>query len=132
MSLTDPIAELATRLRNAQKAGYRQVEVPHSRLKEALCRVLAEQRFLAAVETKGEGPNKALVLGLRYLSNHQGAIRSIRRVSRPALRRYSTSAKMPRVSAGIGCYVVSTPQGVMTDREARRRRVGGELLVEVS
>ncbi|MGA2410774.1 MAG: 30S ribosomal protein S8 [Candidatus Binataceae bacterium] len=131
MSQTDPIAELLTRIRNAMHARYNQVEIAHSRLREAICRVLLAEGFLAGIETSGEGYKKKMSLALRYSSTREPVIRGLQRVSRPSLRRYSGAAAMPRVTAGMGLHVVSTPLGVMTDKEARRRKVGGEILLKV-
>jgi small subunit ribosomal protein S8 len=131
MSQTDPIAELLTRLRNAMRARYNQVEVAYSRLREAICRVLLAEGFLAGIETKGEGLKKQLVLNLRYSAAREPIIQGIARVSRPSIRRYAGVKTMPRVSGGLGVHVVSTPLGVMTDREARHRNVGGEVLFKI-
>jgi small subunit ribosomal protein S8 len=131
MSQTDPIAELLTRIRNAMHARYNQVEVSHSRLREAVCRVLLAEGFLAGIEIAGEGYKKKLVLALRYSVTREPVIRGLQRVSRPSLRRYAGAGTMPRVGGGMGLHVVSTPLGVMTDREARRRNVGGEILLRV-
>jgi small subunit ribosomal protein S8 len=131
MAQTDPIAELLTRLRNATRARYNQVEVAHSRLREAICRVLLAEGFLAGLETAGEGYQKKLVIGLRYSLAREPIIKGIERVSRPSLRRYAGTKTMPRVSGGLGVHVVTTPIGVMTDREARHRNVGGEVLFKV-
>jgi small subunit ribosomal protein S8 len=131
MSQTDPIAELLTRIRNAMRARYGQVEVAHSRLREAICRVLVAEGFLASADVSGEGPKKKLTLGLRYSDGREGVIRGIQRVSRPSMRRYAGAKTMPRVSGGLGVHVVSTALGVMTDREARRRNVGGEVLLKI-
>jgi small subunit ribosomal protein S8 len=131
MSQTDPIAELLTRIRNAMRARYNQVEIAHSRLREAICRVLLAEGFLAGMETAGEGHHKKLVLALRYSAEREPIIKGIERLSRPAIRRYAGAKTMPRVSGGLGIHVVTTPLGVMTDREARRRKVGGEVLFKV-
>lgn len=131
MSQTDPIAELLTRIRNAMHARYNQVEIAHSRLREAICRVLLAEGFLAGIETSGEGYKKKMSLALRYSSTREPVIRGLQRVSLPSLRRYSGAAAMPRVTTGMGLHVVSTPLGVMTDKEARRRKVGGEILLKV-
>lgn len=131
MSQTDPIAELLTRIRNAMRARYNQVEIAHSRVREAICRVLLAEGFLAGIETAGEGHTKKLLLALRYSPSREPIIRGLERVSKPSLRRYAGSKTMPRVSGGLGVHVVSTPLGVMTDREARRRNVGGEVLLRV-
>lgn len=131
MAQTDPIAELLTRIRNAMRARYNQLEIAHSRLREAICRVLLAEGFLAGVEVAGEGHKKKLLLGLRYTASREAIIRGIQRVSRPSVRRYAGAKTMPRISGGIGVHLVSTPLGVMTDREARRRNVGGEVLLRV-
>jgi small subunit ribosomal protein S8 len=131
MSQTDPIAELLTRIRNAMHARYNQVDLPHSRLREAICRVLLAQGFLAGIETAGEGYKKRLILALRYSPTREPVIRGLQRVSKPSLRRYAGAATMPKVPGAMGMHIVSTPLGVMTDREARRRRVGGEVLLRI-
>jgi len=131
MSQTDPIAELLTRIRNAMHARYNQVEVAHSRLREAICRVLMAEGFISGIETAGEGHKKKLLLALRYSPTREPIIRGLKRVSKPSLRRYAGAKTMPRVSGGLGVHIVSTPLGVMTDREARRRNLGGEVLLRV-
>jgi len=131
MSQTDPIAELLTRIRNAMRARYNQVEVAHSRVREAICRVLMAEGFLAGIETAGEGYKKKLVLALRYSPTREPVIRGLERVSRPSIRRYAGAKTIPRGSGGLAVHVVSTPLGVMTDREARRKNVGGEVLFKV-
>ena len=131
MSQTDPIAELLTRIRNAMRARYNQVEIAHSRVREAICRVLISEGFLAGTETAGDGYKKKLVLTLRYSPAREPIIKGIERLSRPSIRRYAGAKTMPKVSGGLGVHVVSTPLGVMTDREARRRNIGGEVLFKV-
>jgi len=131
MAQTDPIAELLTRIRNAMRARYNQVEIAHSQVREAICRVLVAEGFLTGIETAGEGYKKKLLLALRYSPAREPIIRGLQRVSKPSLRRYAGAKTMPRVSGGIGLHVVSTPLGVMTDREARRRNVGGEVLLRI-
>src|SRR5579863_225585 len=131
MAQTDPIAELLTRIRNAMRARYNKVEIAHSKLREAICRVLVAEGFLAGMETTGESYKKKLVLGLRYTASREAVIRGIQRMSKPSIRRYAGAQTMPRISGGIGLHLVSTPLGVMTDREARRRNVRGEVLLKV-
>ncbi|HEV3111191.1 MAG TPA: 30S ribosomal protein S8 [Candidatus Binataceae bacterium] len=131
MSQTDPIAEMLTRIRNAAHARHAEVEMPHSRLREAVARVLAAEGFLQSVATSGEGYKRKLLLGVRYTEDRQPVMRGLRRVSRPGLRRYAGCSEMPKIRAGLGIHVVSTPLGVMTDREARRKKVGGEVLLAV-
>jgi small subunit ribosomal protein S8 len=131
MSQTDPIAELLTRIRNATRARYNQVELPHSRLREAICGILLAEGFLAGIETAGEGYKKKLLLALRYSPARESILKGVERISRPSIRRYAGAKSMPRVSGGLGLHVVTTPLGVMSDREARRRNVGGEVLFKV-
>src|SRR5579863_1899833 len=128
---TDPIAELLTRIRNAVHARHDRVVVAHSKLREAICRVLVEEGFLEGIELGGEGVKRQIVIRLRYAADREPVIQGIRRVSRPSVRRYAGAATMPRVFGGLGLHVLSTPLGVMTDRDARRRKVGGELLLSV-
>jgi small subunit ribosomal protein S8 len=131
MSQSDPIADLLTRIRNAVHARHDQVVVPHSRLREAICRVLLAEGFLDGIETGGEPPIRQLVLRMRYSKARLPVIQGLRRISRPGLRRYAGASEMPRVSGALGLNIVSTPLGVMTDREARRKKVGGEVLLAV-
>jgi small subunit ribosomal protein S8 len=131
MSQTDPIAEMLTRIRNAAHAHHAEVELPHSRLREAVARVLAAEGFLDTVGVTGEGYKRKLVIELRYTEGRQPVIRGLQRVSRPGLRRYAGFAAMPKIRAGLGINVLSTPLGIMTDREARRKKVGGEVLLAV-
>lgn len=131
MSQTDPVAELLTRIRNAVMARYSETEINYSRLREAICQVLKREGFLASVEARGEGPARKLVLGIRYGENRAPIIRGLARVSRPSVRRYATADRMPRVAHGFGIHVLSTSAGIMTDHEARRRRIGGEVLLRV-
>jgi small subunit ribosomal protein S8 len=131
MSQTDPIAEMLTRIRNAAHAHHAEVELPHSRLREAIARVLAAEGFLEAVGVNGEGYKRKLVLGIRYTEGREPVMRGLQRVSRPGLRRYAGFSERPKIRAGLGINVLSTPLGVMTDREARRKKVGGEILLRV-
>src|SRR5271157_1990152 len=131
MSQTDPIAELLTRIRNAMHARHDQVQLPHSRLREAICRVLYAEGFLDGVEPGGEPPKRTLALKLRYSDKREPVIRRLKRVSRPSLRRYTGAKSMPKVRGGLGVQIMSTPLGVMTDREAKRKKVGGEILLAI-
>ncbi len=131
MSMTDPIADMLTRVRNASRAKHPRVDIPSSNLKREIARVLAETRFIdnfAVIEDNKQG---ILRLYLRYDSNNRGLIQGIKRISRPGLRQYSANADVPRVRRGLGIAIVSTSKGVMTDREARRAGVGGEILCSV-
>ncbi len=132
MSQTDPIADLLTRIRNAMRARFGELEVTHSRQREALSRVLLAEGFLDGVAVAGEVPKKRLVLKLRYSQAREPVIRGLARVSRPSLRRYAGVGELSRArGAAMGVEIVSTPLGVMTGREARQKHVGGEILCRV-
>ena len=128
--MTDPIADFLTRIRNASTAGHRSVDIPASKLKEGLANILKAQGFIDDYERLNEGPQGVIRLKLRYVGGAPAVI-GLRRVSRPGLRRYAKSAEMPRVRNGLGIAVISTSHGLMTDKEARRRKVGGEILCYV-
>ena len=131
MSQTDPIAELLTRIRNATHARHDKVELPHSRVREAICRVLVAEGFLDSAELGGEPPKRTLALKLRYSDKREPVIRGLKRVSRPSLRRYTGAKSIPKVRGGLGVQIMSTPLGVMTDRDAKRKKVGGEILLAI-
>ena len=126
--MTDPIADMLTRIRNASMARHERAEMPHSRLKEHVAGVLKAEGYLDDVRvSEGEEP-KTLTVVLRYGRDRQSAIDGIRRVSTPGRRVYVRHDRIDRVCSGMGISILSTSRGVMTDREARRQRVGGELL----
>ena len=131
MSMSDPIADMLTRIRNAQKAEKPTVEVPGSKLKAAIARVLHEEGYIDGFEVRQEGPKSTLVLKLKYYAGRP-VIERIERVSRPGLRVYRGSDAIPQVQNGMGVAIVTTPQGVMTDRKARATGVGGEVLCYVA
>ena len=131
MSMTDPIADMLTRIRNACHAKHKRVDIPASNLKREVARVLAENRFIdnfAVIEDDKQG---MLRLYLRYDRENLSLIRGIQRTSRPGLRLYAPKNKIPRVLRGLGIAIVSTSKGVMTDREARMAGIGGEILCQV-
>jgi small subunit ribosomal protein S8 len=129
--MTDPIADMLTRIRNATMAQHDRVELPHSRLKEHVAAVMKSEGYLDDVRvSEGEDP-RMLTLILRYGRDRQSAIDGLRRVSTPGRRVYVPHDRIHRVCSGMGISILSTSRGVMTDREARRQRVGGELLCEV-
>jgi len=131
MSMTDPIADMLTRIRNGQMAEKRTVDIPGSKVKSAIARILQEEGFIAGFEeTQGTGGKKTLTLELKYFEG-QPVITSLQRVSRPGLRQYSAAGEIPRVLNGIGVMILTTPKGVMTDRQARAENIGGELLCRV-
>jgi small subunit ribosomal protein S8 len=129
--LTDPVADMLTRIRNAARARKASVDVPWSRHKEAIARVLVAEGYLAHADRVEQAPHTVLRLGLRYDEARRPVIEGIRRVSRPSLRVYVGAAEVPKVRGGLGISVLSTPKGVLVDREARRQGVGGELLCQV-
>jgi small subunit ribosomal protein S8 len=129
--MTDPIADMLTRIRNGALARHERVEMPHSKLKEHVANVLKSAGYLDDVRVgEGEDP-KVLIVVLRYGRDKQSAIDGLRRVSTPGRRVYVRHDRIARVCSGMGVSILSTSRGVMTDREARRQRVGGELLCEV-
>ncbi len=128
---TDPIADFLTRIRNAVRARHDQVEAPYSGIKERLAAVLKAEGFISDFAEAGEGTKRVISVTLRYADDGRAAIVGVRRVSRPGLRRYSHASDAPRVRGGLGVSILSTPIGLLSDREARRRNVGGEVLCEV-
>ena len=131
MSLTDPIADLLTRIRNAQRAGLEQVELPASKIKQRICEVLRDEGFVREVTAKEDGQQGVLTVILKYDSDKRPAISEIRRQSKPGLRRYLSYRDIPPVMNGLGIAVLSTSKGILVDREARKQQVGGELLATV-
>lgn len=133
MTMNDPIADMLTRIRNANIAMHDEVRMPSSKLKEALAGVLAAEGYIEGydVEENVGKPGKTLRIRMKYSPDRARTISGIKRVSKPGLRVYSKANKIPRVLGGLGVAVISTSQGLLTDREARRRRVGGEVLCYV-
>ena len=133
MTMTDPIADMLTRIRNANIAMHDDVRMPSSKLKEALAGVLATEGYIEAfdVEENPDKPGKTLHVRMKYSADRARTISGLKRVSKPGLRVYSPSTKVPRVLGGLGVAVISTSQGLLSDREARRRKVGGEVLCYV-
>jgi small subunit ribosomal protein S8 len=131
MSMTDPIADLLTRIRNGQGAGKAEVSVQSSRVKQAIVRVLKEEGYVSDFAVRMDGGRATLSIALKY---HAGkpVIERLERASRPGLRQYRGKDALPRVLGGLGIAIVSTPAGVMTDREARRAGQGGEVLCVVA
>lgn len=129
MSMQDPIADLLTRIRNAQQAQHESVELPSSKLKTAVCKVLRDEGYIGGYQVT-EGTKPVLSVSLRYVDG-EPVIADIDRVSRPGLRIYKPCDELPEVRGGLGIAVVSTNLGVMTDRAARRAGVGGEVLCTV-
>ena len=130
MSWSDPIADMLTRIRNAHSARLPHVTVPASRLKASLARVLHEAGYVGAV-TGGGGESRELRIALKYDAAGEPVLRGLKRLSRPGLRRYCGHGDIPRVLGGMGMVIMSTSAGIMSGREARRRKLGGEILCSV-
>lgn len=132
MSMTDPIADMLTRIRNGQKVGLASVAMPHSGKKESIAKVLKDEGYIAGFAVNDAGSNKReLTVELKYFEGRP-VIDEIRRVSRSGLRIYRGKDALPRIQGGLGISIVSTPEGVMSDREARARGHGGEVICIVS
>ncbi|WP_019500655.1 30S ribosomal protein S8 [Pseudanabaena sp. PCC 6802] len=129
MATTDTIADMLTRIRNACLARHQVTAIPATKMTQNIARVLKQEGYIADFEEVGEGIDRRLMLSLKYQGkNRQPIINTLKRVSRPGLRVYSNHKDLPRVLGGIGIAIISTSQGIMTDREARRQGVGGEVL----
>ena len=131
MTMTDPIADFLTRVRNAQGAGHRRVDLPLSRQKVEMAKKLADAHFVQGFKVFDVGPQGVLRVYLKYTPEGSPVIRSLQRVSRPGRRTYVGVADIPRVRGGLGMAILSTSKGILTDREARAANVGGELLAVV-
>ena len=131
--LTDPIADMLTRLRNANTAMHDEVKMPASKQKVALAKILKQEGYIGefSVAPSTKGPGDVLTIQLKYTHDRHRTISGLRRVSKPGLRVYRNATSVPRVLGGLGVAVLSTSQGLMTDREARKRNVGGEILCYV-
>lgn len=130
MTMTDPIADYLTRLRNALRAKHKRVDIPASGMKRELTKLLIEQKFLSGYTELKDTPQGTLRIQLKY-HDAQPVIRGLKRISTPGLRVYKATGKMPRVLGGLGIAVVSTSKGLMTDKQAREAGVGGEVLCEI-
>ncbi len=134
MSMSDPIADMLTRIRNASRARHPHVEMPTSHVKRAIAEVLRDEGYIESFEERGEEPRRVLRVYLRYASNMRGrdpVLSGIRRISKPGLRVYAKSTAIPRVFGGLGTAILSTPRGVMSGTQASRQKVGGEVLAHV-
>ncbi|MBI5158288.1 MAG: 30S ribosomal protein S8 [Acidimicrobiia bacterium] len=129
--LTDPVSDMLTRIRNANQALHEKVTMPTSKLKEEIARILAAEGYIDGYEVIGTGARRTLSVTLRYAANRKRVIEGLRRVSSPGRRVYVGAAELPRVLGGLGVAVVSTSQGLLPDREARHRKLGGEIVCEV-
>ena len=133
MTMTDPIADMLTRLRNANVAFHDDVVMPSSKLKVALAKILEQEGYISgsSVEDDSSYPRPRLRIAMKYTPDRKRTISGLRRVSKPGLRVYTPADQLPRVLGGMGIAILSTNQGLMTDREARQRHVGGEVLCQV-
>lgn len=130
MSMQDPIADMLTRIRNAQMAEKKSVSMPSSALKVELAKVLQEEGYVASFDLKNDGAKASLTIELKYF-NGKPVIETIDRVSRPGLRIYKSASELPKVNAGLGVSIISTNKGLLTDRAARALGVGGEIICNV-
>jgi small subunit ribosomal protein S8 len=128
MAVNDPIADFLTRIRNAQMAKHASVEIPHSKMKAEIARILKEEGYIGGFSEEGSGAERALVVELKYGPDGHRAIAGLRRMSRPGRRVYRKQQDIPRVLDGLGVAILSTSQGILTDHQARSRGVGGEVL----
>lgn len=131
MNLSDPIADFLTRIRNACNVGHRTVVIPHSKMKEAIAKILKEEGYIIDVVSEGEVPNKQLTVYLKYDADEISVIRGLQKISKPGLRRYVPATEIPRVLGGLGIAVLSTSRGITTGQKARRDNIGGEVLCEI-
>ena len=128
MQITDTIADLLTRIRNANSAKHDTVQIPASNMKKAICQILLDEGYIKNFSVEEDGKQGIITVTLKYLEGKQPVIQGLRRVSKPGLRIYSSVEDMPKVMKGLGIAIISTSKGVMTDREARKQNVGGEVL----
>ncbi len=131
MQITDVIADMLTRIRNANNAKHETVDVPASNLKKSIAEILLEEGYIRNYQIVEDGKQGIIRITLKYTANKQKVLRGLRRVSKPGLRIYSNCEDMPRVMNGLGIVIVSTSKGVMTDKKARELNVGGEILAFV-
>ncbi|MFN7955492.1 MAG: 30S ribosomal protein S8 [bacterium] len=131
MSLTDPVGDMLARIRNAARARHATLTIPGSTLKRRVAEILRDEGYVESVEWKDEGPQGALVIKLRYEGPRRPAIVGMRRESRPSIRRYVAKDEIPFVMGGLGIAILSTSKGVLTDQQARKAGVGGELICTV-
>jgi len=131
MSMSDPLADFLTRIRNAVRAHFDTVEIPLSNLKVSVAEVLKKEGYISGYQIAKQGVQGTLTIELKYGPNSEKVITGLRRISKPGLRQYKKSDAIPTVMSGLGVGILTTSKGVMSDREARRLHVGGELLCEV-
>lgn len=131
MLVTDPIADMLTRIRNALVARHDVVSIPASNMKKAIARILVQEGYIRNFDILHDGPQGTIRIALKYTQEKKSVITGLRRISRPGLRVYTGRDDVPRVLGGLGTAILSTPKGVMTDKDARKKAVGGEVLAYV-
>ena len=129
--VTDPIADMLTRIRNANQMRYKEVEVPASKIKNEIARILKEEGFISDYKTKKNNVQDILVLNLKYGDKKERVITGLKRISKPGLRVYAKAEEIPSVLSGLGIAIISTSKGMMTDKEARKESLGGEVLAYI-
>lgn len=128
--LTDPLADMCTRIRNGYQVRQKTVRIPFSKMKKAVAKILIAEGFIKEEKTEGKGKKKTIILSLRY-QGKKPALTGIKRVSRPGRRTYSRADKIPTVLSGLGVSIISTPKGLMTNREAKKKNLGGEIICSI-
>ena len=131
MQITDPIADMLTRIRNAGSARHETVDVPNSKMKKAIAEILLEEGYIKSFKLIDDGTQGVIRITLKYLPGKEKAIQGLRRVSKPGLRVYAGADELPQVLRGLGIAIISTSKGIMTDKKARAQHVGGEVLAFV-
>jgi small subunit ribosomal protein S8 len=131
MNVTDPIADMLTRIRNASAARHRELTMPSSRVKREIARILTQEGFIESFETRPDGVQEQLSLKLKYVEGRTPVVTGLRRISKPGLRVYARKTEIPRVLGGLGLAILSTSHGIMTGSEARKQNLGGEVLCYV-
>ncbi|MDR6940055.1 30S ribosomal protein S8 [Arcanobacterium hippocoleae] len=131
MSMTDPIADMLTRLRNANSAFHESVSMPYSKMKANIAEILEREGYIKNFEVEDAKVGKTLILNLKFGANRERALAGLRRISKPGLRVYAKSTNLPQVLGGLGVAILSTSSGMLTDREAREKGVGGEVLAYI-
>ena len=131
MQITDPIADMLTRIRNAGSARHETVDIPNSKMKKAIAEILLEEGYIKSFDIREDGVAKYIHIDLKYGPNKQRVITGLKRISKPGLRIYARKDQLPKVLNGLGIAIISTSRGIMTDREARKQGVGGEVLAYI-
>ena len=131
MQITDPVADMLTRIRNANTAKHESVDVPASNLKKAIAKILLDEGYIKSFQLIDDGTQGIIRVTLKYLPGKEKAIQGLRRVSKPGLRVYARCEELPKVLGGLGIAIISTSKGLMTDKEARKNAIGGEVLAYI-